>query len=263
MKPELQAAIDALTDYSNFYSDAPEAVSAALATITEALGELHTLAASLRNLHVELKGAQLMIFEADTPEKRSKAFKCVGGVVSWLMAAERELSAVPAPVASQGIPMSDETNRAINELMAAPVAGPIGFYADPGTGKPYDPRSELVLSGALLCLKTGNPCGTDTWEAGYECLCDCCKRWLSQRAPVAKPSEVLARSVWKQRIPPGEHVTVRSADADRIEFRWHGPGIKLDSCTVSEFRNWFVHVSDPTTETNAGSGSGPENTRGT
>lgn len=46
---------------------------------------------SLRNLHVELKGAQLMIFDADTPEKRSEAFKCVGAVVAWLMAAESDL----------------------------------------------------------------------------------------------------------------------------------------------------------------------------
>lgn len=46
---------------------------------------------SIRNLQVELKGAQLMVFHADTPEKRSLAFKCIGGVVSWLMQAESEL----------------------------------------------------------------------------------------------------------------------------------------------------------------------------
>jgi hypothetical protein len=54
------------------------------------------LVESLGALHCELKGAQLMIFEADTPEKRSEAFKCVGAVVAFLMKAERELR-LPAP----------------------------------------------------------------------------------------------------------------------------------------------------------------------
>jgi len=55
---------------------------------------------SLRELHCELKGAQLMIFEADTAEKRSAAFKCVGNVVAWLMQAERDLSEPPPPKAT-------------------------------------------------------------------------------------------------------------------------------------------------------------------
>ncbi|HEX4334658.1 MAG TPA: hypothetical protein VH062_02025 [Polyangiaceae bacterium] len=33
------------------------------------------------------------------------------------------------------------------------------------------------------CIKTSNPCGTDTWMAGYECKCAECQTWLGEYAP--------------------------------------------------------------------------------
>jgi hypothetical protein len=32
----------------------------------------------------------------------------------------------------------------------------------------------------LRCSVTGNPVGTDTWEASYECPCAGCQEWLSE-----------------------------------------------------------------------------------
>ncbi len=28
------------------------------------------------------------------------------------------------------------------------------------------------------CLKTNNPCGTDTWQVGYCCPCEPCQHYL-------------------------------------------------------------------------------------
>lgn len=28
------------------------------------------------------------------------------------------------------------------------------------------------------CEITGNPCGTDTWIEGHDCLCGACQHWL-------------------------------------------------------------------------------------
>jgi hypothetical protein len=33
----------------------------------------------------------------------------------------------------------------------------------------------------LVCERTGNPCGTDTWAVGVPCNCTACKRWLEQQ----------------------------------------------------------------------------------
>ena len=32
----------------------------------------------------------------------------------------------------------------------------------------------------LRCVITGNLCGTDTWKDGCPCLCENCKRWLTE-----------------------------------------------------------------------------------
>ncbi len=58
------------------------------------------------------------------------------------------------------------------------------------------------------------------------------------------PREIKVGSVWKQCMPPGMHLRVVTSDDYGIEFRLHA-GQSFDSCTVSEFRLWFTHVSDP------------------
>lgn len=45
----------------------------------------------------------------------------------------------------------------------------------PVVSMPVIPRSNLN------CLRTGHPCGTDTWAEGTECGCISCQRWLGRR----------------------------------------------------------------------------------
>ena len=33
----------------------------------------------------------------------------------------------------------------------------------------------------MKCEVTNNPCGTDTWEDGYECPCLECTKWLNEQ----------------------------------------------------------------------------------
>jgi hypothetical protein len=33
----------------------------------------------------------------------------------------------------------------------------------------------------MRCDYTGNLCGTDSWERGWECMCVNCQRWLGQQ----------------------------------------------------------------------------------
>jgi hypothetical protein len=92
-------ALEALDSFGVRDLDEPGMDSIVRSALERAAAEgeaTKALVESLGALHCELKGAQLMIFEADTPEKRSEAFKCVGAVVAFLMKAERELR-LPAP----------------------------------------------------------------------------------------------------------------------------------------------------------------------
>jgi len=43
------------------------------------------------------------------------------------------------------------------------------------------PPMPVTPSSGLNCMRTGNPCGTDTWMAGTECGCVHCQRWLGRR----------------------------------------------------------------------------------
>lgn len=51
---------------------------------------------------------------------------------------------------------------------------------------PVASQSPAPPDHQLRCRGTGNPCGTDTWQAGHECDCGPCQAWLTAfHAPVA------------------------------------------------------------------------------
>jgi len=62
------------------------------------------------------------------------------------------------------------------------------------------------------CLRTGNPCGTDTWSVGHSCPCAPCTAWLKRHEPA----------------PPAEE----KAGADRCEVcGWPLKATMEDGCT--------------------------------
>lgn len=51
------------------------------------------------------------------------------------------------------------------------------------------------MSALNRCLKTGNPCGTDTWTAGHACECEPCQHYLRVEASKKKLGSVIVDDI--------------------------------------------------------------------
>jgi hypothetical protein len=73
----------------------------------------------------------------------------------------------------------------MGDVKCSECAG-IGVIFDPLGVHPGPPPKCLSCGGAgnvgLRCAKTSNPCGTDTWAAGYTCPCASCRLYVLTEA---------------------------------------------------------------------------------
>ncbi len=54
---------------------------------------------------------------------------------------------------------------------------------------------------------------------------------------------IIPGATWRQSVPPGIHVTVRTVGPAGVCFRWSGGS--MDTASEAEFRLWFEHVRTP------------------
>lgn len=81
--------------------------------------------------------------------------------MAWDVQARRMLDAARAMLAASRA----SVERALADALPSAVGVPEGW--------------QLVPTGAVRCLKTGNPFGTDTWMVGHSCDCAVCHSMLA------------------------------------------------------------------------------------
>lgn len=74
----------------------------------------------------------------------------------------------------------------------------------------------VTPSSGLHCLRTKNPCGTDTWAKDTECGCVHCQRWLGRQDGIAQGRAEL------RALDEAVIEAARAVDTAWIEFSEHG-----------------------------------------